>query len=284
MVEAAGPILNKVGQFLSSPLMRNILGQPKNPFSLRWIMDNQKICIINLSKGRIGEDTSALLGAMMVTKFQIDAMTRADILEKDRKDFFLYVDEFQNFATDSFATILSEARKYRLSLVMANQYISQMSEVVQWAVFGNVWSTISFQVGPEDAPKMVEVMGDDEIISAQDLQNLRKYDIYSKLLIDGMPSPVFSATTFWPINDHLTVPKQDAAKIRAISREKYAKPRDFIEKKIHEYGNKVTDDEKKFKQNQEAHKEKIKAQKDEERVKKLAQNNPAVGWEKPVVK
>ncbi len=131
MVEAAGPILNKVGQFLSSPLMRNILGQPKNPFSLRWIMDNQKICIINLSKGRIGEDTSALLGAMMVTKFQIDAMTRADILEKDRKDFFLYVDEFQNFATDSFATILSEARKYRLSLVMANQYISQMSEVVQ---------------------------------------------------------------------------------------------------------------------------------------------------------
>ena len=280
MVEAAGPILNKVGQFLSSPLMRNILGQPKNPFSLRWIMDNQKICIINLSKGRIGEDTSALLGAMMVTKFQIDAMTRADILEKDRKDFFLYVDEFQNFATDSFATILSEARKYRLSLVMANQYISQMSEVVQWAVFGNVWSTISFQVGPEDAPKMVEVMGDDEIISAQDLQNLRKYDIYSKLLIDGMPSPVFSATTFWPINDHLTVPKQDAAKIRAISREKYAKPRDFIEKKIHEYGNKVTDDEKKFKQNQEAHKEKIKAQKDEERVKKLAQNNPAVAWDK----
>ena len=97
----------------------------------------------------------------------------------------------------------------------------------------------------------VEVMGDDEIISAQDLQNLRKYDIYSKLLIDGMPSPVFSATTFWPINDHLTVPKQDAAKIRAISREKYAKPRDFIEKKIHEYGNKVTDDEKKFKQNQD---------------------------------
>lgn len=114
-------------------------------------------------------------------------------------------------------------------------------------------------------------MGDEDVISAQDLQNLRKYDIYTKLLIDGMPSPVFSATTFAPINDHLTVPKQDPVKIRTISREKYAKPREFVEKKINDYGNKVTDDEKKFKQNQEAHKEKIKAQKDEERAKKLAQ-------------
>ena len=138
MTEAVSPILNKVGQFLSSPILRNILGQPKNPFSLRWIMDNQKIFLVNLSKGRIGEDASALLGSMMVTKFQIEAMTRADIPESERIDFGLYVDEFQNFATDSFATILSEARKYKLSLTMANQYIAQMPETVQDAVFGNV--------------------------------------------------------------------------------------------------------------------------------------------------
>jgi len=135
MSEAINPILNKVGQFLSSPILRNILGQPKNPFSLRWIMDNGKIFIVNLSKGKIGEDASALLGAMMVTKFQIEAMTRADIDEEERRDFGLYVDEFQNFATDSFATILSEARKYKLSLTMANQYIAQMPEAVQGAVF-----------------------------------------------------------------------------------------------------------------------------------------------------
>lgn len=135
MNEAINPILNKVGQFLSSPILRNILGQPKNPFSLRWVMDNGKIFIVNLSKGKIGEDASALLGAMMVTKFQIEAMTRADTPESERRDFGLYVDEFQNFATDSFATILSEARKYKLSLTMANQYIAQMPETVQGAVF-----------------------------------------------------------------------------------------------------------------------------------------------------
>jgi len=231
-------------------------------------MDNEKICIVNLSKGIIGEDTSALLGSMMVTKFQIDAMSRADIAEKDRKDFFLYVDEFQNFATDSFATILSEARKYRLSLVMANQFISQMSESVQGAVFGNVGTTVSFQIGPDDAPKMVEVMGGEDIINVQDLQNLKKYDIYTKLLIDGMPSPVFSATTFAPINDHIAIPKQDHIKIRQVSREKYAKPRSFVEKKIYEYGDKISVDEKKYKQNIEAQKEKVKAQKEQERAKK----------------
>jgi hypothetical protein len=142
MSEAVNPILNKVGQFLSSPILRNILGQPKNPFSLRWVMDNEKIFIVNLSKGKIGEDASALLGAMMVTKFQIEAMTRADTPEEERKDFGLYVDEFQNFATDSFATILSEARKYKLSLTMANQYIAQMPETVQGAVFGNVGTLV----------------------------------------------------------------------------------------------------------------------------------------------
>lgn len=133
--ETAGPILNKVGQFLSSTILRNVLGQPKNSFSLRWAMDHKKIIIVNLSKGKIGEDASSLLGAMMVTKFQLDAMSRADIPESQRQDFYLYVDEFQNFATDSFSTILSEARKYKLNLVMANQYIDQMTENVRGAVF-----------------------------------------------------------------------------------------------------------------------------------------------------
>lgn len=258
--EAAGPILNKVGQFLSSALLRNILGQPKNPFSLRWIMDNKKIFIANLSKGRIGEDSSALLGAMMVTKFQIDAMSRADIPERDRVDFYLYVDEFQNFATDSFATILSEARKYKLNLVMANQYVDQMTETVQGAVFGNVGTTISFQIGHHDATVLSEIM-DEEVVGVNDLQNLQKYDIYTKLLIDGMPSPIFSATTFPPIRNRLDLPDQKRDVVLKVSREKYSKPVDLVEKKILEFNLKVVDDEKKLKKSEEEYKERMKEEK-----------------------
>lgn len=272
MTEAVSPILNKVWQFLSSPILRNILGQPKNPFSLRWIMDNQKIFLVNLSKGRIGEDASALLGSMMVTKFQIEAMTRADIPESERIDFGLYVDEFQNFATDSFATILSEARKYKLSLTMANQYIAQMPETVQDAVFGNVGSLVSFQVGHHDATTLSEVLGGEDIISPQDMTNLRKYDIYTKLLIDGMPSPVFSATTFAPLHQRLDVPPQQSRDVLLkVSREKYTKKKDFVEKKIFEYARKITDDEKQYKKDQEAYKEKMKAKSAEERLKNIPQ-------------
>ena len=268
MSEAVNPILNKVGQFLSSPILRNILGQPKNPFSLRWVMDNGKIFLVNLSKGRIGEDASALLGAMMVTKFQIEAMTRADIPEAERRDFGLYVDEFQNFATDSFATILSEARKYRLSLTMANQYIAQMAETVQGAVFGNVGTILSFQVGYHDAVTLAEVFGGEDIITPQDLTNLRKYDIYTKLLIDGMPSNVFSATTFAPLRERFDVPPQQARDVLLkVSREKYTKKKDFVEKKIFENVNKIRDEEKKYKQEQEAYKERMK----EEKAKKQDQ-------------
>lgn len=259
-VEAAGPILNKVGQFLSSSLMRNILGQPKNPFSLRWVMDNKKIFIVNLSKGRIGEDSSALLGAMMVTKFQIDAMSRADIPERDRVDFYLYVDEFQNFATDSFATILSEARKYKLNLVMANQYIEQMSETVRGAVFGNVGTTVSFQVGYHDATTLSEVM-DEEVVTPNDLQNLRKYDIYTKLLVDGMPSQVFSATTFAPIRDRIDIAEQKRDVILKVSREKYSKPVELVERKILEFNVKIVEDEKKLKKSEEEYKERMKEEK-----------------------
>lgn len=272
-VEAAGPILNKVGQFLSSSLMRNILGQPKNPFSLRWAMDNGKIVIVNLSKGKIGEDSSALLGAMMISKFQIDAMSRADIPESERRDFYLYVDEFQNFATDSFATILSEARKYKLNLVMANQFISQMTENVRDAVFGNVGTIVSFQVGFDDASKLADAF-DSEIVLPNDLVNLKKYDVYTKLLIDGMPSPVFSATTFAPIRSRLLIPEQKRDVVLKVSREKYSKPVELVEKKILEFNVKVVEDEKKFLKAQEEFKEK---KKEEKRLKAEAEKAAKTG-------
>lgn len=266
--ESINPILNKVGQFLSSPILRNILGQPKNPFSLRWIMDNGKIFLVNLSKWRIGEDASALLGAMMVTKFQIEAMTRADIPENERRDFWLYVDEFQNFATDSFATILSEARKYKLSLTMANQYVEQMAETVQGAVFWNVGSLIAFQVGYHDAVTFAEVFGGEDVITPQDLTNLKKYDIYTKLLIDGMPSPVFSATTYAPLRERIEVPPQQTRDVlQKVSREKYTKKKDFVEKKIFENVTKIREDEKKFREEQEAYKEKKKEEREKEKKK-----------------
>ena len=269
MSEAINPILNKVGQFLSSPILRNILGQPKNPFSLRWIMDNKKIFLVNLSKGKIGEDASALLGAMMVTKFQIEAMTRADMSEEAREDFGLYVDEFQNFATDSFATILSEARKYKLSLTMANQYIAQMPETVQGAVFGNVGTLVSFQVGYHDSTVLSEIYGGEDVITPQDLTNLAKYDIYTKLLISGMPSPVFSATTYGPLKSRMDVPPQQSRDVLLkVSREKYTKRKDFVEKKIFEYAAKISEDEIKYRKEQEAYKEKMKSEKDAERKKK----------------
>jgi len=235
-VEASGPILNKVWQFLSSSILRNVLGQTKNTFNIRWAMDNQKIVIVNLSKWKIGEDASALLWSMMITKFQMDAMARADTLEKDRKDFYLYVDEFQNFATDSFATILSEARKYKLNLVMANQYIDQMQESVRWAVFGNVWSLISFQVGYHDAAILKEVLGAE--ISEDDLTNLAKYNIYLKQLIDWMPSLVFSAKTFAPTKKNIEAFDIRYKKILSVSREKYSKSRESVVSRI----NKTMDD------------------------------------------
>jgi len=227
-VEAISPILNKVGQFLSSPVVRNIVGQPKSMLDLRFAMDKGKIIIVNLSKGRIGEDNSSLLGAMMITKFQLDAMSRADVPENERKDFYLYVDEFQNFATDSFATILSEARKYRLNLTMANQYIAQMPEEVRDAVFGNVGSLLSFQVGFDDAEYISKQYGEE--VLPNDLVALSKYTSYMRLLIDGMPSKTFSLDTLEPPS--LIVEDGRREKIVKVSRERYAQPREMVEDKI----------------------------------------------------
>src|ERR1035437_198784 len=150
--EAVAPVLNKVGAFTANPLVRNIIGQPKSSFNMRQIMDERKILIVNLSRGLVGEDNAALLGALLVTKVQLGAMSRADVHGSERTPFYLYVDEFQNFATESFATILSEARKYGLNLTVANQYIAQMGETVRDAVFGNVGTMISFRSSADDAP------------------------------------------------------------------------------------------------------------------------------------
>lgn len=229
--EAISPIQNKVGQFLSSALVRNILGQPKSSIDLRFAMDKGKIIIVNLSKGKIGEDNSSLLGAMMVTKFQLDVMSRADTVEKERKDFYLYVDEFQNFATDSFATILSEARKYRLNLTVANQYLAQMADEVREAVFGNVGTMIAFQVGFDDA-EVIANQFNEEILPA-DIGSLAKYQIYLRMMIDGLTSRTFSANTLPP--PAFTAEENRREKITKASRERYAKPRNFVEEKIQEW-------------------------------------------------
>lgn len=227
--EAIAPIQNKVGRFLSSALIRNILGQVKSSFSMREVMDQEKILLLNLSKGRVGEDNSALLGAMMITKIQLAAMSRIDTPEQERRDFYLYVDEFQNFATESFTNILSEARKYRLNLTLAHQYIEQLEENIAAAVFGNVGTIIAFRVGAADAEYLEKEFF--PTFTQEDLVNLSKFEIYLKLMIDGVTSEGFSARNLPPMpmpeNSHDTVQK-----IIKVSRERYAQPRELIEEKI----------------------------------------------------
>lgn len=224
--EAVAPIQNKIGQFLSSSIIRNIVGQPKSTIDMRDIMDHGKILLLNLSKGRIGEDNSALLGAMMITKLQVAAMSRIDIPEAERHDFFLYVDEFQNFATESFANILSEARKYRLDLIIAHQFIEQLDEIVQAAVFGNVGTIACFRVGAADAEFLAKEFM--PLFDETDLVNLTKYDIYLKLMIDGVASEPFSATGLPPVQN----PDELQDTIIKVSRERYAKNKSVVEEKI----------------------------------------------------
>ncbi|MEA3463967.1 MAG: type IV secretion system DNA-binding domain-containing protein [Patescibacteria group bacterium] len=226
--EAVSPIQNKVGQFLSSSLIRNIVGQVKSSIDLRQIMDEGKILIMNLSKGRIGEDNAALLGAMMITKIQLAVMSRVDVNEHERKDFYLYIDEFQNFTTESFANILSEARKYRLNLIMAHQYIEQLGDTVKAAVFGNVGTLMVFRVGAADAEELVKEFS--PIFNEEDLVNLPKFEMYLKLMIDGISSDPFSAKGLSP----LTVDEEtgNMEKTIQVSRERYAKKKEVVEDKI----------------------------------------------------
>lgn len=203
--EAISPILNKIGQFLSTDLVRNIVGQKTSTIDFREIMDTKKILIVNLSKGRLGEDNSNLLGSLIVTKLQLAALSRVDIVEKDREDFYLYVDEFQNFTTDSFGTILSEARKYKLNLVLAHQYISQLSESgndkVKNAIFGNIGTLISFRVGSDDADVLAKEFA--PVFEPQDLISLDRTKIALSLSIHDKKSASFLANTLPPIFDKL---------------------------------------------------------------------------------
>lgn len=226
--EAVSPIQNKVGQFLSSSLMRNIVGQVKSSINLREVMDSKKILILNLSKGRIGEDNSSLLGAMMITKIQLAAMSRVDIPEHERQDFYLYIDEFQNFTTESFANILSEARKYKLNLIMAHQYVEQLGEKVEAAVFGNVGTMVVFRVGAADAEELVKEFT--PVFTEEDMVNLPKYHFYIKLMIDGITSNPFSAKGLAPLS---AAEKTDnVEKVIRVSRERYAKSKEIVEEKI----------------------------------------------------
>ncbi len=224
--EAVAPIQNKIGQFLSASVIRNIVAQVKSRINIREIMDEKKIFIMNLSKGRIGEDNSRLLGGMLITKLQLAAMERVDLPEAKRNDFFLYVDEFQNFATESFANILSEARKYRLDLIMAHQYMEQLDEKVLAAVIGNVGTMVTFRVGSSDA----EILAKEFIPTfvEEDLVNLPKYQVYLKLMIDGVASRPFSAETLGAIG----FPTNSSEKVVRVSRERYATAREKIEDKI----------------------------------------------------
>lgn len=226
--EAVSPIQNKVGQFLSSSLMRNIVGQVKSSINIREVMDNRKILILNLSKGRIGEDNSSLLGAIMITKIQLAAMSRVDMPEKDRNDFYLYIDEFQNFMTDSFANILSEARKYHLNLTMAHQYIEQLSEKVAPAVFGNVGTMVVYRVGAADAEALVKEFT--PTFTEEDMVNLPKYQFYTKLMIDGVNSTPFSAECLPPLQE--AEKTNNTEKVIRNSRERYAQDREMVEEKI----------------------------------------------------
>ena len=227
--EAIAPVLNKVGAFTANPIIRNIIGQPKSTFNIRKIMDEGKILVVNLSKGLIGEDNAAILGAFMVTKIQLAAMSRSDIPNiADRRPFYLYVDEFQNFATDSFATILSEARKYGLNLTVANQYISQMTETVRDAVFGNVGTMISFRVSADDAPMLAKQF--EPQFEPQDLLQMHNRHFIINMVINGEKAPAFSATT-------LTLPPEqvdNTGRIIENTRRNFSRPRAEVEAEISE--------------------------------------------------
>ena len=235
--EATPAIQNKIGQFTANPLVRNIIGQKKSSFDFRKLMDEGKIMIINLSKGRVGEANANLIGSMLITKIYLAAMSRADTKESDLNklpNFYLYVDEFQSFANESFADILSEARKYKLNLTIAHQYIEQMEEEVRAAVFGNVGTMVTFRVGAYDAEVLEKEFA--PVFTAEDLVNLGSYQIYLKLMIDGIGSKPFSASTLPPIE------KPEVSSVEEIirhSRRVYAEPKAEVEKKIldwHEEG------------------------------------------------
>ncbi|MBU1018969.1 DUF87 domain-containing protein [Patescibacteria group bacterium] len=235
--EAIMPLLNKVGQFVSTSQIRNIIGQPENRLNIREMMDDGKILLMKISKGTLGEENCQLIGAMMVTKIHQAAMARADTPEEQRKDFYLYCDEFQYFATDTFAEILSEARKYRLNLTMAHQYMGQLDDLVRTTVFGNVGSLMSFRIGAEDAAIMEQEYTPK--FNVRDIINLGVREFYVKMSIDGQIRDAFSGRTIdvpKPVNDL-------SEEIRDLSRKKYCRPRSEVEEILKKWEEGAVDDD-----------------------------------------
>ncbi|NQV12917.1 MAG: type IV secretion system DNA-binding domain-containing protein [Parcubacteria group bacterium] len=227
--EMLGYLVSKVGRFVENEMMRNIMGQSHSAFDLRDIMDNGKVLLVNLSKGKTGEVNSELLGLIIVSKIQMAAMARADMPEEERKDFYLYVDEFQNFATDSFASILAEARKYRLNLIVAHQYISQLEEEIRDAVFGNVGSFITFRIGVEDAEIVAKEL--DPIFSETDVINIEKFHAYLRLMTNSRKSMPFTMGTYPPPEGGS---QEIAEAVRQLSRLKYGRDKSVVESEIME--------------------------------------------------
>lgn len=230
--EATPAIQNKIGQFTSNPLIRNIIGQPKSSFDFRKLMDEKKIVIVNLSKGRMGETNADLLGSLLITKIYLSAMSRADLSKDDISKlpkFYLYVDEFQSFANESFADILSEARKYNLSLTVAHQYIEQMEDEVRAAVFGNVGTMITFRVGATDAEQFEKEFA--PTFTAEDIVNLGRFQMYLRLMINGVGSQPFSARSLGPLEKPANPITQEVIE---ASRKKYAMNREAVETLVQE--------------------------------------------------
>jgi len=227
--EAISPIMNKVGQFVSSPIIRNIFGQKKSTINMADIMQNNKIFLVNLSKWLIWEDNSAMIGSFIVSGLQVETMKRANLSMEQRKDFTLYIDEFQNFATDSFAVILSEARKYKLSLVVANQYISQVDDLVQNAIFGNVGNIVAFNSWNADAEILAKQFKNQ--VSVNDITSISKFKAYTKIMIDGSSTDVFGLSTH-PISENKYQKPEYVAKLKAISNKKYTVSKEKVEQEI----------------------------------------------------
>jgi hypothetical protein len=235
--EILGYIVSKFDRFVTNKLMRNIIGQSKSSFNFREIMDNQKIFLVNLSKGLIGEENAQFLGLLLVPKILSAAMSRADMSIEDRNPFFLYVDEFQNFATEDFAQILSEARKYKLGLIVANQYISQVDEKIRDAVFGNVGTIISFKVGVTDAQYLKNEFY--PVFDENDIVNVENMNAYVKMLVHGEYPAPFSMYTWFnpdPAKGKYPVDKKTASMIKQHSRLRYGRDKDLIEAEIAQRG------------------------------------------------
>ena len=224
--EAIAPIQNKLGQFLLNPVVRNILGQVKAKVSIPFVMDHERLFIANLSKSRLGHDKANLLGSLLTTQFQLGAMARADRPEDERRDFHLFIDEFQNFSTDAFASILAEARKYRLCLVLSHQYIDQLSLPIRQAVFGNVGTLIAFRVGNTDAEVMEKEFGN--AFAASTLADLDRYEVVVKLLENGTNLEPFRARMLPPLENRIGRKKN----LIAGSRERFATSRTEVEDKL----------------------------------------------------